>query len=783
MLNLSNRAAGKQHQRLQTNHLGPIGLGQVAAPPIVHDVIASPGQPLDPSTRSFFEPRFGHDFSQVRVHSGGTAEQSARDVNARAYTVGHNIVFGAGQFSLGTNQGRHLLAHELTHVVQQTGRRTTASGLMPVRASELMLARACNEVKCPTLALPVGAFSPSWQLAEDCLQDRYQDAYGSHTVGRNKNWAGLTGKPGTNEPETLECFRSHYTALGYKPKGKKEVPVERQGAAQPQAEPDIFNFTNKTIMEVTTPNGLGYRTRKLAQEVELATKLSHGCDIVAPNQWSAGTWNPQPCYQVVGAGASLAGKLFFRVWRVGGVLVYMPVLDVTREALAIASATAVIILWRSGAAAAAAAAARGALGKVLAPVMVVATLIALARGAKAGVGGNDDVLSSMFKNAGDKGIEIPDDLKELIQKDPRLKKLLIDAGREGGKMTKAQQEMAAEFTRLVAEHANEFTDEELDQLAAATGEVAQELPDAKLSVEQIKKSLAAAKRGEKPVPGAKGGEGGSMTSTVPSAPTAKSPTKPASAANLPDDLRKRLAANNAATALVEEIAVEQGVGAKMDAAFVEEVLKIVRENKITVQDVEEIAKATLSKTAKGATTGELLAALKAEIASRKPAPGTQPGSQEPSGNPTIPGGESLGDLSGIADISSRVEAEKEAEKRAAAAAAYAKQALKDESKLPAVDDGEFIVLGRFDIPTDLKIKPGDKLPTISLLGRRGGQLYLSVVTPTASKQVTGAAEAWTVTTNPAPMYDAKGNKVGVLAAGTFDLVVTRQKAGARRAGK
>jgi len=67
------------------------------------------------------EQRFGHDFSRVRVHSGGAAEQSARDVNANAYTVNHNIVFGVGRFAPQTNDGRLLLAHELTHVVQQSG--------------------------------------------------------------------------------------------------------------------------------------------------------------------------------------------------------------------------------------------------------------------------------------------------------------------------------------------------------------------------------------------------------------------------------------------------------------------------------------------------------------------------------------------------------------------------------------------------------------------------------------------------------------------------------------
>jgi uncharacterized membrane protein YgcG len=79
------------------------------------------GQPLPDSVRSFMEPRFGQDFSRVRVHSGAVAEQSARDVNAHAYTVGHDIVFGDGQFSPGTHEGQRLLAHESTHVVQQGG--------------------------------------------------------------------------------------------------------------------------------------------------------------------------------------------------------------------------------------------------------------------------------------------------------------------------------------------------------------------------------------------------------------------------------------------------------------------------------------------------------------------------------------------------------------------------------------------------------------------------------------------------------------------------------------
>jgi hypothetical protein len=86
----------------------------------VHDVLRSPGQRLDAATRSFFEPRFGHDFSKVRIHADGKAAESAQAVNSLAYTVGRDIVLGAGQYQPSSQSINRLLAHELTHVVQQS---------------------------------------------------------------------------------------------------------------------------------------------------------------------------------------------------------------------------------------------------------------------------------------------------------------------------------------------------------------------------------------------------------------------------------------------------------------------------------------------------------------------------------------------------------------------------------------------------------------------------------------------------------------------------------------
>jgi Domain of unknown function (DUF4157) len=111
-----------EEEMIQRKAIAPSTTQKASEVPLsVGNVLQSPSQPLDPATRNFMESRFGCDFSQVRVHSGTEAEQSAQVVNANAYTVGHNIVFGAGRFAPGTHKGKRLIAHELTHVVQNRG--------------------------------------------------------------------------------------------------------------------------------------------------------------------------------------------------------------------------------------------------------------------------------------------------------------------------------------------------------------------------------------------------------------------------------------------------------------------------------------------------------------------------------------------------------------------------------------------------------------------------------------------------------------------------------------
>ncbi len=116
--------ANHEAVRLQSKAAGAAGSGHASAsltaPPIVYDVLSSPGQPMEAATCAFFESRFGYDFSSVRVHTDGRAAESARSVGARAYTTGQQIVFGTGQYAPRTADGDRLLAHELVHVVQQS---------------------------------------------------------------------------------------------------------------------------------------------------------------------------------------------------------------------------------------------------------------------------------------------------------------------------------------------------------------------------------------------------------------------------------------------------------------------------------------------------------------------------------------------------------------------------------------------------------------------------------------------------------------------------------------
>jgi Domain of unknown function (DUF4157) len=134
-----------------------------SVPSIVHEVLRSPGHPLDPSTRAFMEPRLGHDFSQVRVHTDVKASESARVLNALAYTVGRDIVFDHEHYRPQAAQGSFLLAHELVHTLQQD--RSTA--IVPGPTGELQIGdpNHASETEADTIADRALAFNPAGRVA------------------------------------------------------------------------------------------------------------------------------------------------------------------------------------------------------------------------------------------------------------------------------------------------------------------------------------------------------------------------------------------------------------------------------------------------------------------------------------------------------------------------------------------------------------------------------------------------------------------------------------------
>lgn len=159
----------EEDRRLQAKREGADGNELEEVPPIVDEVLAGGGQPLEPSARSFFEARLGYDLGRVRVHHDARAAESAQAVNALAYTVGNHVVFGRGGFAPSTSAGRHLLAHELAHVIQQSPPGRRAPGQL-----------AAGPI-APDAAAPVAQRKPIVSAPGDA-QEREADAVADHVM-------------------------------------------------------------------------------------------------------------------------------------------------------------------------------------------------------------------------------------------------------------------------------------------------------------------------------------------------------------------------------------------------------------------------------------------------------------------------------------------------------------------------------------------------------------------------------------------------------------------------
>jgi hypothetical protein len=144
-----------------------------AVPAGVQEALRSPGKPLDARTRAFMEPRFGHDFSNVRVHDDAQAAASARAVNAHAYTVGNDIVFDSGRYDASSETGRRLLAHELAHTIQQRGLQRSSAGVsLPSQADDGRLEHEAEHAAKAAVARQPSAMPPLKRVGEPVLSRR-----------------------------------------------------------------------------------------------------------------------------------------------------------------------------------------------------------------------------------------------------------------------------------------------------------------------------------------------------------------------------------------------------------------------------------------------------------------------------------------------------------------------------------------------------------------------------------------------------------------------------------
>lgn len=477
-----------------------------AAPPIVHEVLSAPGRPLDFETRAFMETRLGHDFGNLRVHTDARASESARALGAAAYTVGRDVVFAAGRYDPGSDAGRRLLAHELVHTMQQG-------------EEALSVQRSCVKSPCPPVPITIDALYPRYAAAENCIQKLYTETHPARpgvSLSFNADWVHLTGGS-SQEKKALGCLRgveTPGTGPNYTAKGGMHA-----------AAPDIWDFRNTTMYEITTASGAAFRVGKLGAEIDLANKLCSPPEC-GGLQFDRGTWSPDPgCI-------ALGGDLYITAFNNQGVITYSVIKDGTKEAALLAVLAAMAIALKNSAPKAGAAAGGKALVGKAVPAYAVASLAAmavlLASGrAEAGLGpGDEEPLVTLFRAMEQKGTPVPPEIQKVIDENPDLKEKLNKALGKDGDPTKLQEELNKQILDTIAANKDKFTPEELEVLLASTQVAGKSLPKGDMTVEELKKLAAAAKsKGAGGGSGNAGGGGNDAPANVPAPPAPAAPVK------------------------------------------------------------------------------------------------------------------------------------------------------------------------------------------------------------------------------------------------------------------
>lgn len=270
-------------------HRHASGPGPQIAPPIVHRVLGSPGSPLPDGVRRGLEARSGHSLGGVRIHTDGQAARSARAVDAAAYTVGDQIVFGEGRFRPDTLAGLQLLAHEVTHVAQQMP--ASRSPTQPLRVAgaddpaEVEAHRAARAMVALADVAPAGRASPR-------TLHRHKDDLVAYQGGQSANISVISA----GKLVFVGSSVSGHVGSGEHEKGAGPIP-----AGWYTLHPGV---TNKTVTRAqggvcgANPISRGYQEITADDRTPCETGSAHYCNVPCPTvaEPMQMCWTPKDCW-------------------------------------------------------------------------------------------------------------------------------------------------------------------------------------------------------------------------------------------------------------------------------------------------------------------------------------------------------------------------------------------------------------------------------------------------------------------------------------------------------
>lgn len=260
---------GKTLQRHAANH----HTAPPSVPPVVHDVLRSSGRPLDRPTRSFMESRFGSDFSGVRVHDDARAAESARAVNARAYTVGQDIVFARESFEPHTSAGKALLAHELAHTIQQHGIQHAKENVSFAHSSEYdRLEHQADHAAHAALSGSAVRLTPAAGAGLSRAKDDKADEEGKIVSTKKKKSGNKQSNLGNHKVEPVEGFESEEGRIEEFEVDPFYLPAAKGPAAKTEYE-NIAGGKLETFLENIQITGKGRAKTALWQKREPTDEL------------------------------------------------------------------------------------------------------------------------------------------------------------------------------------------------------------------------------------------------------------------------------------------------------------------------------------------------------------------------------------------------------------------------------------------------------------------------------------------------------------------------------